>query len=246
MDAEPATQIQLYNQSMPKLIVIPCPACGAKNAVDEEANRFTCAFCGKEQALDGSPIPVQSLAPAEEPPPGIPQPAEIITDSDGNSCHLERRWFSRTTVGLAVFCVFWDGFLILWYLIAVFSKSGKEMFLGPIAHVFIGIILTYITLAGFVNRTVISFDRQNLTVRHRPLPWWGNRTIPMREIDQIFTRKSNVKVNNAPTYDLCYIQSGAKKPKKLLSGLDSPDTARFIEQQVENWLNITDRPVPGE
>ncbi len=68
----------------------------------------------------------------------------------------------------------------------------------------------------------------------------------MREIDQIFTRKSNVKVNNAPTYDLCYIQSGAKKPKKLLSGLDSPDTARFIEQQVENWLNITNRPVPGE
>ena len=152
---------------------------------------------------------------------------------------------SPGTIGLAIFCVFWDGFLFFWYWIALRTGAGKEMFLGPILHVLVGAGITYGVLAGFINRTVISFDRQQLSVRHGPLPWWGNRAVPIREIRQLFTKESNVKKNGASTYNLFYTTADGRA-KKLLSGLDSPDTVVFIEQQIEGWLNISDQPVGGE
>jgi hypothetical protein len=36
------------------------------------------------------------------------------------------------------------------------------------------------------------------------------------------------------------------RKKDLLSNLDSPEIGTYIEHQIENWLNIPDRPVHGE
>jgi len=37
-----------------------------------------------------------------------------------------------------------------------------------------------------------------------------------------------------------------KSQVKLLGGLDDSNTAIFLEQQLERWLKIEDRPVAGE
>lgn len=128
---------------------------------------------------------------------------------------------------------------------ALRANASIEMLLGPIVHVIVGIALTYGLFAGLLNRTEITFDRQQLSVWHGPLPWWGNRSLPLGEIRQLYTKESNVKKNRRPTYHLFYAGRDGRS-KKLLSGLDSPDIALFIEQQLEAWLNIPDQSVPGE
>jgi hypothetical protein len=36
------------------------------------------------------------------------------------------------------------------------------------------------------------------------------------------------------------------KEVQLIANLDSPDVAKYFEQQIETWLKITDQPVVGE
>lgn len=232
-----------YNKSMPRLITLKCPDCGAKNAVSEGDARYTCMYCGKEQKLQAPSIDTisETVRPLRE----LPQPADVSVEGDGETIRIERRWYSSGTVGLVIFCVLWDGFLGFWYWNALRTHADAEMFLGPILHVAIGIVLTYFALTGFLNRTVVTVTRDRLSVRHGPLPWWGNRTLSTREIRQLFTKKGNVEKNGASTYNLfCTTLDG--KSTKLLSGLVSSETALFIEQQIESWLNLPDHPVKGE
>ena len=51
-------------------------------------------------------------------------------------------------------------------------------FLLPIAHVAVGVGLTYYTLTRLMNRTRIEVSRDELTIRHGPLPWRGNMDAP--------------------------------------------------------------------
>jgi hypothetical protein len=36
------------------------------------------------------------------------------------------------------------------------------------------------------------------------------------------------------------------RERKIMSGLDSPEEALFVESEIEKYLGITDRPVAGE
>ncbi|MCC6147115.1 MAG: hypothetical protein IT308_06055 [Anaerolineaceae bacterium] len=227
---------------MPGLITLNCSSCGAKIAVDTQDASYTCQFCGAVRVLD-SQSPVSEFPAA--PRPAIEQPADVYLEQEGGAIRLVRRWFQKGLIPLAVFCFFWDGFLFFWYWMALRTNASIEMLLGPIVHVIVGIVLTYGLAAGLLNRTEITFDRQQLSTWHGPLPWWGSRSLPLGEIRQLYTRESSVKKNGRSTYHLFYTNPEGRS-KKLLSGLDSPDTALFIEQQLEAWLNIPDQPVQGE
>lgn len=227
---------------MPRLFTLNCSSCGAKIAVSEQDASYTCQFCGTVHVL--TPQSPVSDAPTT-PRPAIEQPADVYLEQEGGAIRLVRRWFHKGLIPLAVFCFFWDGFLFFWYWMALRANASVEMLLGPIVHVIVGIALTYGLFAGLLNRTEITFDRQQLSVWHGPLPWWGNRSLPLGEIRQLYTKESNVKKNRRPTYHLFYAGRDGRS-KKLLSGLDSLDIALFIEQQLEAWLNIPDQSVPGE
>lgn len=227
---------------MPRLITLNCPACGAKIAVNEEDARYTCQFCGKEQTLNPQTPVMETPA---SPRPAASQPADVYIEYEGQSIRLVRRWFQRGWIALALFCFLWDGFLVFWYGVALRSKAPVTFFVFPILHVITGVVLTYVLITGLVNRTEVTFDRQQLKVWHGPLPWWGGCSLPLAEVRQLYTKAGSVQKNGRSTYNLfCLTRSG--RPRKLLSGLDSPDTALFIEQQIEAWLNLPDQAVQGE
>ena len=121
------------------------------------------------------------------------------------------------------------------------------MIIFPVFHVAIGVALTYYTLAGFYNRTLISVGRGTLGIEHRPILWFGNRTLQASEISQLYTEQITTRGKNGPriSYQLSAVSQDSRKIK-LLTGLESPDSARFIERQVEDWLGIRDKRVEGE
>jgi hypothetical protein len=161
---------------------------------------------------------------------------------------IARRWFSWQYVVLLVFCIIWDGCVVFWYKVSL-TASGVPLLavVIPLVHVAVGLGLTYTVVAGFLNRTVISVSPERLTVRHGPLPWFGNRDLPSREIEQLYCERRVTETDDGQVvrFELAASLHDGRKVR-LLKGLDAANQAQYIEQEVERWLGIVDQPVDGE
>ena len=180
--------------------------------------------------------------------PEVPIPPRYSLESLGSELEITRSWFSPAIFFLAFFCIVWDGFLVFWYGIA-FSQADTPwmMIIFPTLHLAVGVGMTYFVLCSFVNRTRIKVSMGQLTVRHGPLPWPGNYTMNSADVEQVYCQSKfhNGKNGGRFTYEVhAVLLDGTKQ--KLVSGLDDPDQAIFIEQQLEDHLSIKDRRVPGE
>jgi hypothetical protein len=122
------------------------------------------------------------------------------------------------------------------------------MIVFPIGHVLVGLGLTYYTIAGFINHTFITVNRQWLTVVHGPLPWFSNKHIEIAQINQLYAeevRSQSSRRGTSFSYQLnAILQDNIKL--KLLAGLPSADVALFLEQCIEEYLLLKDKPVIGE
>jgi hypothetical protein len=176
----------------------------------------------------------------------LPRPPQMRVEEWGGAWRVSWRWFKWDYVGLLLFCVFWDGFLVFWYTLAFTQGGPLLMKLFPILHVAVGVSLTYTVLAGFLNRTRIEVSPAGeLTVRHFPLPWARNRSIPAGQIEQLFCEESSWRNNNRRTFHLSAALVGGRKVC-LVSSFNDPGEAKFLEQQIERQLRIKPRPVVGE
>jgi ribosomal protein S27AE len=243
------------NQRMPTLITLSCPSCGASIRIPEESNRFTCDYCGNQHLLH---LPVQpgaaaaavGQAAAVEPAairPRVPLPQSIRIERDEDSARILRRWWSPSYLFMAVFAISWDAFLIFWYTTVAVSGAPWIFAAFPVIHLAVGIAITYTTLAGFVNRTVVELTREELAIWHEPLPWGGEKTLKTADIKQLYCKKHVKHGKHGPRYSYeLFAVTQDDLQVKLLSGLTTPDLAQFFEQQLESWMKIKNRRVIGE
>ena len=177
----------------------------------------------------------------------LPSLTVVKIEKDGQSARIVQRWFSLKYVPMAFFCVAWDAFLCFWYSMAFGGDMPWIFIVFPIAHLAVGIGLTYSTLCGFINRTVLEVSREELTVWFEPLPWLGEKRLKTADLKQLYCKEKVTRGENSTTrqYQL-YAVTRDDKEIQLLSNLDTPDVALFFEQQIEGWLRISDRPVVGE
>jgi predicted RNA-binding Zn-ribbon protein involved in translation (DUF1610 family) len=232
---------------MVEIIPMSCPSCGAAIHVPDKIERYQCEYCGtthfirdasaKRQAQAAAPLRAKWLAPDK---------VRMTRDNEGS--HIRFRWFSLRHIPMAIFCLFWDGFLIFWYSMVTSMGAPLVFALFPILHLMVGIAITYSTLAGFVNRTNIDLSRTELSVWFEPLLWFGEKTLKVGEIKQIYCKEKIVHGKNGTVthrYSLNVLTS-ALRQVELLRDLDSPDLAMFLEQQLEEWMLIADQPIAGE
>ncbi|ADO72726.1 hypothetical protein [Stigmatella aurantiaca] len=177
-----------------------------------------------------------------------PLPPKFRVDDDGTRTCVSWRWFTFGHVFLIFFCIAWDSFLFTWYGIALSAENTPLIaVLFPVAHVAVGVGLSYYTLAGLVNRTKIEVSRDRLTIRHGPLPWRGNLNVLGRRFTQLYgveTVASN-KGRDTFTYELIGMERSGRAVK-LLTGLTEKDHVLYLEQILERRLGIEDAPVDGE
>lgn len=225
---------------------IICPSCRVPVAAEDvalETGLAKCRTCNNVFRFDDLPELARALA---RPRPRAEKPNSVVTWDDGYGLTLQYRWFSPKYVLLALFCLFWDGFLVLWYTMAI---GGGELLMTifPILHVLAGIGITYWTLAGLVNTTTVMIDGSRLRVTHHPLPWGRPVELQLYEVKQLFCQEKAQSGDSGPTYtyDLsALLQTGERR--KLVSGLDTPAIPLYLEQHAEEWLQIRDEPVAGE
>ena len=226
---------------------ITCESCGAPIDADDvnlDTGVAKCTACNAvfrfEEQL------ARENEETERRNAGRPQPKSVTVDPAGGGVTYRHRWFSWKIVFFTVFCLFWDSFLVFWYAMA-FRDPDPMALLLPLIHLAVGVGLTYFTIAGYVNSTTVHLDRGHLSVRHGPLPWPGQVDVGTKDLRQLFCEERVTRGKNGPNYSYrlhAVLADGTRR--KLLSGLDTPEVPRYLEQQLEARLQITDRPVRGE
>jgi hypothetical protein len=163
----------------------------------------------------------------------IPIPAGVEIREAPDGLFFEHRWFTAKTVLLLVVAIFWNGFLLSWYGIAV-SQGDLFMVLFPLLHVALGIGIAYSAIAGLFNRTTVTVSRGQLTVRHGPLPWVGNRTLDVATLRQLHCEQHVHRRKNSTTTTFSVeatFQDGTSV--RLLSNLENLGIARVFEKKIE-------------
>lgn len=247
---------------------LKCGQCGAPfRAADLHLDRgiAVCSACGSVQRLPASVGSGSSddseLLPAPKPLGDVPMPAAFMVEDNGHELTIRQRWFHWALLFLLFFAIAWDSFLVGWYWMLTSGPFGGNagmpgpfkliFFVFPVAHVAVGVGLTYFVLAGLLNLTVIRVADGMLSVRHGPIPWRGNLDLATDGIEQLYCQNKIHKSRNddghtttSMQYEVHAVVNGQKQ--KLLGGLHEADHALFVEQRLERFLGIEDRAVRGE
>lgn len=223
-------------------VEIHCPNCEARiPAADINITALVakCGQCDRVFRLPEAVVGEDGSVPDEP----LACPSGIVVEADfGDRLVIRRSWFTPALFFLLFFCIAWDGFLVFWYSMALFGNpaNGNAGFewlaiLFPICHVAVGVGLTYSVIAGFLNRTWITVDRELLRIRHAPVPWRGNRSLSVEDIKALeseYTHNSNGNGQLA----LCVHHEDGRQVT-LLTGLDERHT-RYIGTEVARFLNV--------
>ncbi len=227
---------------------LDCPKCAAEiPAENMNLDRMVakCAKCHSVFSFAERVSTVKAKLPA-------PQPDKIIVENLGGQLTLRWHWFNWHILLVTGFAVFWNGIMFFGFGGAIFSGEADFFAVFPFIlfpHFWVGLAMIYYAISGYINKTTVNVDYDQLTVRHGPLPWWGNRHIEPSHIVQLYSKenRSNYRRNNvwSGNFEVHAILKQGKH-QKLLSGLDSSEHALFVEQTIEEHLSIADYPVRGE
>jgi hypothetical protein len=238
-----------------------CEACQA--ALRAEDVRFDlalakCHMCGAvydfaSRQTRGAPTEApRGLAPIR---PRAARPVRLHEEENDQGTVLSWRWFGAKHVFTALGCLIWDGVVLVFLSMVLMSRAPLVSLLFILPHLSAGLFLTYRSLAGLLNTTRVEVRQRELTIRHGPLPWPGNRTVSGHELTQLYCQKGRVKVwgnikfvlpsSGNESYSLLAIDRQGRQVK-LLSGIEDMDMVLYLELALERRLGIEDSPVAGE
>ena len=174
---------------------------------------------------------------------GLPDKFELL--HHGSHIEIVRKWFGWQIVLMTPLAMLWCG--TLFNLYSEVGESGEPMPISPLLHVAVGIGLIYYVVAGWLNRTHIFVSRGKIAVRHRPIPWLGNKELKASNVRQLYVKEKFLRSRRGPyvTYQV-HALTRTRRNIKLVSGLETSEQALYIEQEIEKYLGIEDIPVEGE
>ena len=147
------------------------------------------------------------------------------------------------------FAFFWNAFIGLATLFfIILGELLPLLFLIP--FILVGAYLFYASIGYVVNTTYITVDDKRLSLEHKPFNFLiqKDQYFSPEDIKQLFVKKYSVGTSNGkPIYAFAVdmiLKNG--KTHRLVKELHAVDYARYIEQEIEYYLKIKDRPVKGE
>ena len=168
-------------QMMLAPVALKCPNCGSVLRTDDydmATGIIKCSYCKALAMMPG--VSSAQGAGMVQPRLDVPMPPGITCQNDGTNTVITRRWRSVILFFLIPFCIAWDSFLIFWYSMAFSGNAPWIMIIFPVAHVAVGVGLTYFVMATLFNRTVIMAGQGRLHISTEPIPWGRNIEMSFR------------------------------------------------------------------
>jgi hypothetical protein len=180
--------------------------------------------------------------------------AGLVIFAGGAGLEIVKRWFDHNrTVGMSVFSMVWMGGMgymsWAWYTargtrplwpinpnLAVMPLAIDALLLA------VGILLAYRAAAEWLNRTRITVNHEMLSVRHGPVPWWGNFEAAVSGLKELQVRKSRWGLGSGggrPIYKHeVHAAMADGRSRKLVGGFDSQGQAERVKEEIEKYLGL--------
>ena len=181
----------------------------------------------------------------------MPEGTEVLKLLD--SMELEMSWFKsmkRSNIAFEVmFTVIWN-LVILGVIMSMFLSGtfGGIIFLA--IHLLVGVSLGYRLFSKFINKTLFNINKDRIKIEHGPLKAFLRKDmmIQNKDVSQLFVSEyvTNVQKNGRPVkaFGLYLILKSGKRIQLIKDS--NKESALYIEQEIERYLKIEDRPVRGE
>lgn len=226
---------------------LTCEDCGAEIAAADIELTTLLAKCQACDAVFSFAAQVGQLpAPVPRERPAIPLPKGIESSREGKGMLLRRSWFSWSVIPLAAFTVFWNAFMVVWFGISI-SQGLWPMALFGTLHGAVGLGMLYVVLLTLFEVTKVEIQEGRLRITHGPLPYFGNQSLDVREIDQIYSKRQLGRRDDSfnVAFEVHAVLAD-RRHVKLVGGLEDSAQALYLEQELEDFLGLEDRPVHGE
>lgn len=145
---------------------------------------------------------------------------------------------------MVFFTLIWDAFMVMWFVIAL-NTGAYGMALAGTLHGAVGVGLTYWLLAHYLNMTRLIVTQDEIRVITTPVYVHAPRRLATAHIDQLYVRQTEYAANGKHHYEVVADTLDVGTVKVVGGFLNYADAA-YVEQEIEQFLNITDAPVPGE
>lgn len=178
----------------------------------------------------------------------MPEGTDVL-DLNG-SLDIRLNWLkshSRGALGfLTFFAIIWNGVIALVAGGALLSGAYSSLAFMSV-HLLVGIGLIYYLASVYLNYTDVVVNESYINIDHRPIknPFVRSKRIESKEIDQLYvTKYVSSRSNGNPNYayGLYAILKTNGKKIVLVKGMNR-ETQLYLEQEIERYLKINDRPV---
>jgi hypothetical protein len=141
--------------------IAKCDACGAVFSIGQAAPGAGARAHATRVIPDGFATPERAA--------GVMPVGYRDVKATGSS-EWTYRWFKLIHVFMVFFLLFWDT-ISFGFVIAGLREGGMGLLSLLLPHAWIGVALSYWTLAHLFNRTRIVLGPTGLTVKSGPIPW---------------------------------------------------------------------------
>lgn len=234
--------------------LLACPTCGRSfrsSEVDHTLGIATCGECGAVMDLRtrtaATDDQLEALTRPPPPPPAIPLPEAFQVQDGQGRFSVSWKWRSLGVAFLAFFALFWNGFMVVWFSIAIASGQWAMAAFGTL-HALVGLFLAYSVLSQLLNTTVVTLEQGVLRVKHGPVPALGGGEWKREELAQLYGEEIERRTKSGGrvySYDLNAMLRDGRRVK-LVKGLTQKGQALWLERALETRMNIIDVPVAGE
>lgn len=229
-----------------------CPNCTAPlplDRIDRTAMYVRCDWCDTSVRLNALDPPAAVETALK---PRISRPTDLSVNRTGDALHIAQSTVKPRNLGAAAFMIIWLIILFGMGTAAAQFAPGGFVTLIVIGMAAFGLIGLVKSVGGSVQRLDINISPTALTVQQRGM--FPGPTIhePRDGIRQFWVEEDFVSISDArerngqpiARYALNVLRRDHSK--RRLATFHDRETALYLEQEIEKFLGIQDRPVKGE
>jgi hypothetical protein len=169
---------------------------------------------------------------------------KVYDDTVTNGVEIHRRFRNPQAIFLTLFTIFWDGFMIVWFTIAIRTGELAMMAFGSV-HGLIGLGLLYWVLHTWFNVTRVALRDDEIFITTAPVYRHAPRRIPLDQVEGIYVDQTSWSSNGKHHYNVkAALVDGSEK--FVMGGVADYDDAIFVEMEIERFYNLPDTSFPGE
>lgn len=149
---------------------------------------------------------------------------------------------------LLFFTFAWNS-MVIGFMLLMIASGMLAMLLFLLIFAFAGLYMAWQTLRMFFNHKKVVISEDFLSTEVRPFKIGkGKQDFSIDEIDQLYVSKYFTGTTINEKRIMAYSLSAILKDKRSVRIISNSnlETALYLEQEVERFLDITDKPVHGE